>query len=78
MKSKKKFGKYLEVGFSGGSVLNAMQEAQVWSLAQENHICHGVAKPMCHNYWAYALEARNCNYWAYVLQYALNTEACMP
>ena len=33
-----------------------MQEAQVWSLVQEDPMCNGATKPVGHNYWACALE----------------------
>ena len=36
------------------------------SLIQEDPMCHGVAKPTHHNYWACALEARSHNCWAHV------------
>ena len=36
-----------------------MQEKQVWPLIWENSTCHRATKPMCHNYWACALEPRS-------------------
>ena len=45
-----------------------MQETQVAFVIREDPICWGVTKPVCHNYWACALEHRNCNYWAHELQ----------
>ena len=33
-----------------------MQGTQVQSLVQEEPTCRGAAKPVRHNYWAYALE----------------------
>ena len=30
-----------------------MQESWVWSLVLEDPTCHGAAKPMCHNDWAW-------------------------
>ena len=38
------------------------QETCVWSLVQEDPRCHGTAGPMCHNYWACALEPVSRNY----------------
>ena len=35
-----------------------MQETQVWSLVQEDPICCGAPKPVCHNYWAWSSWAR--------------------
>ena len=37
--------------------------------------CLRATKPMCHNYWACALEPRSCNYWAHVPQ-LLNPRTC--
>ena len=45
-----------------------MQRTQVWALVQEDPTCHGVAKPMCRNYWACALEPASHSYWARVPQ----------
>ena len=45
-----------------------MQETQVRSLAREDPTCRGATKPVCHNYWACALQPMNHNYWARVLQ----------
>ena len=42
--------------------LPAMQETQVWSLVQEGSTCDGEANPVCHSYWACALEPASCNY----------------
>ena len=41
-----------------------MQETQVRSLVQEDPTCRGATKPVCHNYWACALELASQNYWA--------------
>ena len=49
-------------GFPGGSVVKNLQETPVQSLFWEDPTCHGVTKPVCHNYWAAALQPRNCNY----------------
>ena len=35
-----------------------MQETQVQSLVREDPTCWEATKPMCHNYWASALEAQ--------------------
>ena len=40
------------------------QGTRVRSLVQEDPTCHGATKPMCHNYWACALEPTSHNYWA--------------
>ena len=45
-----------------------MQGTQVQSLVQEDPTCYGATKPVCHNYWAWALESVSHNYWADVLQ----------
>ena len=36
-----------------------MQGALVW----EDPMCCGATKPVCHNYWACALEPASHNYW---------------
>ena len=36
-----------------------MQGTGVWSLVQEDSMCHGAAKPMFHNCWARTLEPGN-------------------
>ena len=41
-----------------------MQGTQVWSLVWEDPTCCRAPKPMCHNYWACALEPVCHNYWA--------------
>ena len=45
-----------------------MQGARVQSLIQEDPTCHRATKPVCHNYWAYALEPGSHNYWAHTPQ----------
>ena len=45
-----------------------MQGTRVRALVREDPTCCGAAKPMCHNYWACALEPVSLNYWACVLQ----------
>ena len=45
-----------------------MQSTRVQALVQEDPTCRGAAKPVRHNYWAYALEPASRNYWAYALQ----------
>ena len=42
----------------------------VWEgiLVWEDLSCRRAAKPVCHNYWAHALEPMSCNYWARVPQ----------
>ena len=56
-----------------------MQGTRVQALVQEDPTCHGAAKPMCHNYWACALEPMNHNYWACALEpVSHNYWACAP
>ena len=43
-----------------------VQRTWVPSLVREDSTCHGATKPMCHNYWACALEPTSHNYWARV------------
>ena len=45
-----------------------MQGTWVRALVQEDPTCHGAARPVCHNYWACALEPMSHNYWAHVPQ----------
>ena len=45
-----------------------MQGTQVRALIQEDPICRGATKPVCHNYWACALETASHNCWARVPQ----------
>ena len=45
-----------------------MQETWVWSLVWEDPTCCRETKPMCHNYWAYALEPARHNYRAHTAQ----------
>ena len=55
-------------GFPGGEWLRIrlpMQETWVRALVQEDPTCRGATKPMCHNYWACALEPTCLNYWAH-------------
>ena len=40
-----------------------MQGKWVWPLVWEESACQGATKPMCHNYWACALEPSSCNNW---------------
>ena len=59
-----------------------MQRTRVRALVRENPICHRAAKPVHHNYWAWALEPASHNYWAHVLQLlsprSATTEARAP
>ena len=41
-----------------------MQGTWVRALVREDPTCHGATKPVCHNYWACALEPTNHNYWS--------------
>ena len=45
-----------------------MQGTWVRALVWEDPTCRGATKPVCHNYWACALEPVSHNYWAHVLQ----------
>ena len=45
-----------------------MQGTQVQALVREDPTCCGGTKPVCHNYWACALQPVSHNYWAPVLQ----------
>ena len=45
-----------------------MQGTRVRSLVREDPTCHGATKPVCHNYWACALEPASHNYGAHVPQ----------
>ena len=54
-------------GSLGGSVLRihlTVQDTWVLSSVQEDPTCRGVARSVCHNYWAHDLQPRSCNYWA--------------
>ena len=59
-----------------------MQGTQVWALVHKDPTSCGAAKPMRHNYWAWALEPVSHNYWAHVPQllslHATTTEAHVP
>ena len=41
-----------------------IQGTRVWSLVRGDPTCRGASKPVCHNYWACALEPVSHNYWA--------------
>ena len=41
-----------------------MQGTRVRALVREDPTCRATAKPMCHNYWACALEPACHNYWS--------------
>ena len=45
-----------------------MPGTQVRALVREDATCRGATKPVCHNYWACALEPASHNYWAHVPQ----------
>ena len=49
-------------------ILLPMQGTWVRSLVWEDPTCHGATKPVCHNYWACALEPASHNYWAHAPQ----------
>ena len=45
--------------FPGGAMVKnclPMQGTWVWALVREDPTCRGATKPVCHNYWACALE----------------------
>ena len=87
-RSKAKWGICLRKGYVGTSlvaqwlrILLPVQGTRVRALVWEDPTCRGAAKPVCHNYWACALEPASHNYWAHVPQllspHATTTEACM-
>ena len=43
------------------SILLPMQGAWIWSLVWENPTCQRATNPLCHNYWACALEPVFCS-----------------
>ena len=45
-----------------------MHGTWVRALVQEDPTCRGATKPVCHNYWACALEPASHNYWAHMPQ----------
>ena len=45
-----------------------MQGTRVRALVWEEPTCRGATKPVCHNYWACALEPASHNSWAHVPQ----------
>ena len=56
-----------------------MQGTWVRTLVQEDLTCYGATKPMCHNYWAFALGPTSHNYWAHAPQLLrLCSRACEP
>ena len=58
-------------GFPGGTVVRIhlpVQGTRVRALVREDPTCSGAAKPVCHNYWACALEPVSHNYRACVLK----------
>ena len=60
------FGTSLVVQWLG--VCLPIQGTRVRALVWEDPTCHGAAKPMCHKYWACALEPMSHNCWARVPQ----------
>ena len=46
----------------------AMQGTRVRAPVREDPTCRGATKPVCHNYWACALESASYNYWAHMSQ----------
>ena len=45
-----------------------IQGTRVRALVREDPTCCGATKPVCHNYWVWALEPANHDYWAHVPQ----------
>ena len=45
-----------------------MHGTWVRALVQEDPTCRGATKPVCHNYWACALEPMSHDYWAHAPQ----------
>ena len=45
-----------------------MQGTRVRALVREDPTYRGATKPVCHSYWACALEPTSHNYWAHVPQ----------
>ena len=45
-----------------------MQGTRFRALVRENPTCRGATKPVCHNYWAWALEPASPNYLAHMPQ----------
>ena len=58
-------------GFPGGSVVNnpPANAGNMGSIPDLGRFHMHTTKPMCYNYWACALEPRNCDYWAHVCSY---------
>ena len=55
---------YLGASLSGSVVVRLpMKETQIQTLIKEDPICCRATKPMCHNYWACALEPKSWNHW---------------
>ena len=44
-----------------------MQWTRVWPLVQGDPTCHRATKPMCHSYWACALEPESCSHWSLLI-----------
>ena len=60
--------KCIKTGWSGASLVAQWlriclpkQETRVQSLVRDDSICCGATKPVYHEHWICALEARNCN-----------------
>ena len=45
-------------------ILLSMKGTWVQALVREDPTCHGATKPVCHNYWACALEPASHNHWS--------------
>jgi len=56
-----------------------MEGMRVWCLVWNDPMCHGPAKPVCHNYLTYALEPTYRDCWAPVLKLLKPApRACAP
>ena len=62
----KKIIKRLPWWLSGKKIFLPVQEDMGSVPSLEDSTCHGATKPVCHNYWACALEPGSHNYWAHI------------
>ena len=74
------FKKKLQTNLSHGSVIKNLPDNAgdtVWSLYCEDPTCDRATEPMCHNYWAQALECGSHNCWSLCIQklYSATREA---
>ena len=74
------FKKKLQTNLSHGPVTKNLPDNAgdtVWSLYCKDPTCDRASKPMCHNYWAQALECGSHNCWSLCIQklYSATREA---